>query len=93
LFASEPGLWANHKRLAEHIREGSEDLAELRKKSTKTRKAKYRRDHFWDAFAMMLVARSVEMKLREIESVRKQTAPSRPVPTMPDGRPFLISQR
>lgn len=73
LFQSEPGLWANHKRLAEHIREGSEDLADLRKRSTRSRKAKYRRDHFWDAFAMMLVARSVEIKLREVESRKKQT--------------------
>jgi hypothetical protein len=67
LFRSEPGLWLNHKRLAEHIREGAEELAELRKKATKTRKAKYRRDHFWDSFAMMLVARSVELKLRELD--------------------------
>lgn len=73
LFASEPGLWINHKRLAEHIREGSADLAELRKKATKTRKPRYRRDHFWDSFAMMLVARSVEEKLRAIESTRKPT--------------------
>lgn len=73
LFKSEPGLWTNHKRLAEHIREGAEELAELRKKATKTRKAKYRRDHFWDSFAMMLVARSVEMKLREIEGRKKAT--------------------
>lgn len=71
LFASESGLWINHKRLAEHIREGSEDLAELRKKATKTRKPKFRRDHFWDSFAMMLVARSVEERLREIEVARK----------------------
>lgn len=71
LFASEPGLWINHKRLAEHIREGSADLAELRKRATKTRKPKYRRDHFWDSFAMMLVARSVEERLREIEATRK----------------------
>lgn len=73
LFRAEPGLWMNHKRLAEHIREGAEDLAELRKKATKARKARYRRDHFWDAFAMMLVARSVEMRLREIEAKRKPT--------------------
>lgn len=71
LFASEPGLWINHKRLAEHIREGSADLADLRKRATKTRKPKFRRDHFWDAFAMMLVARSVEERLREIEATRK----------------------
>jgi len=67
------GLWANHKRLAEHIREGASELADLRRKSTKTRKAKFRRDHFWDSFAMMLVARSVEIRLREIEVKRKQT--------------------
>jgi hypothetical protein len=72
LFRSEKGLWQNHKRLAEHIREGAEDLAELRKKSTKSRKAKYRRDHFWDSFAMMLVAQSVEIRLREIESTKKK---------------------
>lgn len=71
--SSSPGLWVNHKRLAEHIREGSEDLAELRRKSRRTRKARYRRDHFWDSFAMMLVARSVEMRLREIEVKRKPT--------------------
>jgi hypothetical protein len=73
LFQSEPGVWINHKRLAEHIREGSEELALSKRKSTKTRKAKYRRDHWWDAFAMMLVARSVEERLREVESKRKPT--------------------
>ncbi len=73
LFQSEPGVWVNHKRLAEHIREGSAELADLRKRSSKSRKAKYRRDHWWDSFAMMLVARSVEEKLREIESKRKPT--------------------
>jgi hypothetical protein len=73
LFASESGLWINHKRLAEHIREGSADLAELRRKATKTRKPRFRRDHFWDSFAMMLVARSVETRLREIESTRRTT--------------------
>lgn len=83
LFASEPGLWVNHKRLAEHIRAGSEDLAELRKKATKTRKAKFRRDHFWDAFAMMLVARSVESHLREIESRKK---PARTLAEMAAGK-------
>lgn len=74
LFRAEPGgLWTNHKRLAEHIREGATELADLRRKATKTRKAKFRRDHFWDSFAMMLVARSVELRLRELESKRKQT--------------------
>ena len=83
LFASEPGLWINHKRLAEHIREGSADLAELRKRATKTRKPKYRRDHFWDSFAMMLVARSVEERLREIEATRK---PARTLAEMAAGK-------
>jgi len=73
LFQSEPGVWINHKRLAEHIREGSEELALSKRKATKSRKPKYRRDHWWDSFAMMLVARSVEEKLREIESTRKPT--------------------
>jgi len=71
LFAPEPGIWANHKELAYHIKEGSEDLADLRRRSSKSRKAKHRRDHFWDAFAMALVARSVETRLREVESTKK----------------------
>lgn len=66
------GIWKNHKRLAEHIREGSQDLAELRKRATRTRKAKYRRDHWWDAFAMMLLARSVEDRLREIQAKKRK---------------------
>lgn len=73
LFASEPGVWVNHKRLAEHIREGSEELALSKRKGTNRRKPKYRRDHWWDSFAMMLVAHSVEERLREIESTRKPT--------------------
>jgi hypothetical protein len=71
LFASEPGVWEYHRRLSEHIREGAADLADQRKRSSKTRKARYRRDHWWVAFAMMLVAHSVEQKLREIEAKRK----------------------
>lgn len=72
LFKSEFGVWQNHKRLAEHVREGAEELADLRRKSTKTRKAKYRRDHWWDSFAMMLVARSVEQWFRENLVSRKK---------------------
>jgi hypothetical protein len=71
LFRAEPGLWTNHKRLAEHIREGAEDLADMRKRVGKSRKPKFRRDHFWDAIAMMLVARSVELQLRDLELKRK----------------------
>lgn len=80
LFASEPGIWANHKRLAEHIREGSEDLADLRRKSTKSRKPRFRRDHWWDSFAMMLVARSVEQWFREnLVSRKKQQGKVPPI--------------
>lgn len=78
LFQSEPGVWVNHKRLSEHIREGSEDLADLRKRSSKTRKARYRRDHWWDSFAMMLVAKSVEEWFREnLVSRKTRTKPRR----------------
>jgi hypothetical protein len=80
LFAAEPGIWANHKRLAEHIREGSEDLADLRRKSTKSRKPRFRRDHWWDSFAMMLVARSVEQWFREnLVSRKKQQGKVPPI--------------
>lgn len=73
LFRSEFGVWQNHKRLAEHVREGAQELADMRKRVTKNRKPKYRRDHWWDSFAMMLVARSVEEKLRDIEARKKPT--------------------
>ena len=80
LFSAEPGIWANHKRLAEHIREGSEDLADLRRKSTKSRKPRFRRDHWWDSFAMMLVARSVEQWFREnLVSRKKQQGKVPPI--------------
>lgn len=79
LFESEPGVWVNHSRLSQHIREGAEDLADLRKRSSKSRKAKYRRDHWWDSFAMMLVAKSVEQWFRENLVSRKK----RPLPIQP----------
>ena len=78
LFASSPGIWSHHKFLAQHIQEGSEDLAERRRRSSKSRKAKYRRDHWWDAFAMMLVARSVEEWFRANLVARKKKAQARP---------------
>lgn len=80
LFKPENGLWLNHKRLAEHIREGSEDLAELRRRSTRARKARYRRDHFWDSFAMMLVARSIEAWFRaNLTGKKRKVRPSQPM--------------
>lgn len=62
---------ANHDRLAQHICEGAADLAELRRTATRTKKPKYRRDHWWDSIAMALVARSVEFHFREREANRK----------------------
>ena len=80
IFQSCPGVWANHKRLAEHIREGSEDMAERRRRSSKSRKPKFRRDHWWDSFAMMLVARSVEQWFREnLVSRKKQQGKVPPI--------------
>lgn len=80
LFQSEQGVWFNHKRLAEHIRAGAEDLADLRRRATKTRKARRRRDHWWDSFAMMLVARSIEEWFRANLFTRKRrTQPPRQV--------------
>jgi len=65
LFVATDGIWTNHKALATHIKEGAEELAERRKSATRSRKPKFRRDHWWDSFAMMLVARSIEQWFRE----------------------------
>lgn len=65
LFVATDGIWTNHKALATHIKEGAEELAERRKSATRARKPKFRRDHWWDSFAMMLVARSIEQWFRE----------------------------
>jgi hypothetical protein len=65
LFYATDGVHKNHARLTKHIKEGSEDLAELKRKTTKSRKSRYRQDHWWDALAQGLVAMSVEQWLRE----------------------------
>ena len=65
LFIATDGVWTNHKRFAEHIREGAHDLADRRRRGTRTRKPRYRRDHWWDSCAMMLVAKSIERWMRE----------------------------
>lgn len=77
VFESEDGIWTNHKRFTGHITEGAEELAERRQRATRTRKPKYRRDHWWDSCAMMLVARSIEDWFRE-NLVTKKPKPSRP---------------
>lgn len=65
LFESERGVYSNHRRFAEHIRNGADELAESRRRSTRTRKRRSRRDHWWDSLAMALVAKSVEQTIRE----------------------------
>lgn len=68
LFHGEPGgIYAGHRRLQQHIREGAEDLRELRVSGNRKKKRLFRRDHWWDALAMGLVAQSVEQYLREAE--------------------------
>ena len=71
LFVATDGVHKGHDRLSHHIREGADELLELRKKGTASRKSKYRRDHWWDAIAMALVARSVEFMLRERQANRR----------------------
>lgn len=83
LFVSEDGVWTNHKRFTGHIVEGAEELAERRQRATRTRKPKFRRDHWWDSCAMMLVARSIEEWFREnlISRSRKPPATRRLQPS------------
>lgn len=65
LFVAEEGVWKNHSRFAQHIHEGAHERAENKRKATRTRKPRYRRDHWWDSSAMMLVADSIENWFRE----------------------------
>lgn len=65
LFVAGDGVHKGHERLSQHIREGAQDLLDLRKQGTANRKQKYRRDHWWDAIAMALVARSIEQWFRQ----------------------------
>ncbi len=80
LFVAETGVWINHKRFSGHITEGAEELADRRQRATRTRKPKFRRDHWWDSCAMMLVARSIEEWFREnlVTRKRKPARPRRP---------------
>jgi hypothetical protein len=66
LFVATDGIWTNHKGLAEHIREGSHEMRDRQGRSTRTRKL-FRRDHWWDAMAMSLLAKSVEEFIRMYE--------------------------
>ena len=71
LFKGTEGRFRGHQRLDTHIREGAADLAEMRKRSSSSRKPRHRKDHWWDSLAMALVARSVEKHFREQEANRK----------------------
>lgn len=75
LFMATDGVHVHkgHERLSQHIREGANDLLDLRKSGTASRKQKYRRDHWWDAIAMALVAKSVESHLRDLATKKKPT--------------------
>jgi hypothetical protein len=71
LFVATDGVHKGHERLSQHIREGANDLLDLRKSGTASRKQRYRRDHWWDAIAMALVAKSVETHLRELAAKKR----------------------
>lgn len=75
LFVSVPGgVHASHRRLSEHIKSGAEELAETRRRATRGRKPGFRHDHWWDALAMALVAKSVEQWFRDVwEPQKKQS--------------------
>jgi hypothetical protein len=73
LFVATDGVHKGHERLSQHIREGSQDLLDLRKSGSTSRKQRYRRDHWWDAIAMALVAKSIELHLREMADKKKPT--------------------
>ena len=72
--APEEQIYLNHRAFSEHMRQGAEDLADLRKRTSRSKKPKRRRDHWWDAVAMALVGQSVELRLRELGSEQKKPA-------------------
>lgn len=83
LFIAEGGHWSNHKRFAEHIREGAQELSELRRTNSRKRKRRRRRDHWWDAMCQAMVAKSVETFIREKVRTKK---PKRSLQEMAQGK-------
>ena len=79
LFVATDGVHKGHERLSQHIREGAQDLLDLRKSGSSTRKQKYRRDHWWDAIAMALVAKSIEQWFRANLAKKKPIQPAKPL--------------
>lgn len=79
LFVATDGVHKGHERLSQHIREGSDDLLELRRRGTATRKTKFRRDHWWDAIAMALVAKSIEQWFRANLARKKLNQTAKPL--------------
>lgn len=71
LFAPERGVWSNHKAFGSHITTGATELKDMLSRGSRTRKPKFVRDHWWDCAAMMLVAQSVCMRLREVDAKRR----------------------
>lgn len=79
LFVATDGVHKGHERLSQHIREGSDDLLELRRRGTSTRKTRFRRDHWWDAIAMALVAKSIEQWFRSNLARKKSNQTAKPL--------------
>jgi len=77
LFIPEDGIWRNHKAFGEHITQGATLLKEQLNRGTRTKKPRFVRDHWWDACAMMLVAKSVEQWFRDNVRTNKRAKPVR----------------
>lgn len=67
LFQPSTGLWKNHQSFANHVINGIDDFYEtLKNPSAKKRGGRWsKKDHWFDALAMALVAESVERWIRE----------------------------
>jgi len=64
LFEPGDGYWTNHKRFGEHITVGATEMKDQLSRGTQSRKPRFVKDHWWDAMAMALVAKSVEGFIR-----------------------------
>ncbi|MEL6109055.1 MAG: hypothetical protein AAFU85_23870 [Planctomycetota bacterium] len=73
LFEPVDGIHTGHRRLSQHVLNGVKGLVEMRQGKTPTP----RRDHWWDALAMSLVALSIE------DWFRKNFDPHRSKPRRP----------
>lgn len=72
LFTPVDGIHVGHRRLTHHMLQGVKGLVEMRMGKT----PKTRREHWWDALAMAIVARSVELWFHQ-NLGKKKTSRSR----------------